>query len=211
VLVIRPLVVGFPRTMRAIPLRSLGVVSLLAVTPTVMTVVRAGHDVRLALVAAAVVGGAGLAYAIDDDAESLLAASPTSLANRRAARLAAALVLSLVSWGIALAVVGSAGLSTDGRLAGLAAEALAASGVAVAIAATVRRELGLDHTGLVGASAGVTAVLFLTLMSMRYSWLPRVGESGSTGRWLWVALAGWATVGWASRDPAAPVPGRRPG
>lgn len=199
---IRPVVVAFPRTMRAVPWRSTCAVAVLAAAPTVGTVLRGGHDLVLAFVAASVVGGAGLAYAVDDDAAAIAAASPTPLVQRRAGRVIAALLVVALGWGVAFAVGRSVELMNGVRFSDLAIEAVTAAGLAIAVAAGMDRKLLVDRTGLAGVATAVVSMLFITVMSTRYRWLPQLGGTEHHDRWLGLAAVGWLGVWWTSRDPA---------
>jgi hypothetical protein len=199
---ISPLVVAFPRTMRALPLGPLGVISALVAAPTVMTVARAGDDLGWALIAAAVVGGAGLAYAVDDDAADLLAASPTTLAARRAARIVATALVVAVGWFVVLVVGWTAGVLRGARIGDLAIEAIAAAGIAVAVASGLRRDLGAERVGMLGAATAVVAMLFVTILATRYAWMPALGTTRNHDLWLWLACAAWLGVWWTVKDPA---------
>jgi hypothetical protein len=164
--------------------------------PTAWTLARHGHDLRYAWVFAALIGAAGLAFAVDDDAAVLLAASPTPLLIRRAARVVAAAGPVVVAW---LAVIALSAIAD--RLDVLGIEALTTVGVALAVAGSARRA-GNTGTGLSGLVAGVVAMLLVTGFSMRYPALPRLGEAHPHLRWLWLAAAAWATALWSARDEA---------
>jgi hypothetical protein len=200
--VIKPLVVAFPRMMRSIPLLPLTAIVLLAAAPTVLTVARHGDDLGLALVVAAVVGGAGLAYGVDDDAAALLAASPTTLAERRAARIGAAALVVSLGWLVVLAVAWGAGLLEGAPLGALAVEALTAAGLAVAVAAGLGRTALGEHSGMVGALAAVVVMLLITALAVRYTWLPALGFHRNHDEWLGLAAAAWVAVWWKAKDPA---------
>jgi hypothetical protein len=176
--------------------------SALAAAPTLITVARSGRNLELALIAAAVVGGAGFAYAVDDDAAATLAASPTPLAPRRAARIVGAALVATTGWLVVFVVAWGAGLLGGMRIGDLAIEGVTAAGVAVAVAAALRRALDVEHTGLAGAATAVVGMLFITMLSTRYPWLPALGSPLRHDAWLLVALAAWVGVGWTARDPA---------
>jgi hypothetical protein len=191
--------------MRAVPLGSLALVAGLAAAPTIITVARSGSNLDLALIVAALLSGAGLAYAVDDDAAALLASSPTTLAARRTARIVAAAFVIAVGWFLLLLTGSLAGLRLHGdRFRDLATEAFTAAGIGLAVAATLRRELSVERAGLIGAAAAVLAMVFVTSLSMRYSWMPALGNPQHHDNWLWLAVAAWAGVCWTARDPAGP-------
>lgn len=198
----RPIVLAFPRTLRTLPVRSLLVVALVAVAPTALTVARAGHDLHVATVVAALVGGAGLAYALDDDARALLASSPSTLAERRAARVLAGSLVVGAAWVAVWALAGAASLTAGLAPRDLAIDALAASGLAVGTASAAQRSGTADHVGFVGLVAAVTTMAVVTALAQRITWLPSLAGGPTHGRWLWVAAASWSWVCWTSRDPA---------
>ena len=189
-------------TARAVPLRSIAGVAALAAAPAVITVARGGTDLAYAWVAAAVVGGAGLAYAVDDDAEVLVAPSPVPLWLRRALRLLIAAAVVTAGWSVATVAGAGAGLLEGRPTSDLAVEAFTAAGVAIAVAGAAHRRLGVDQAGLGGAATGVLSLLVVTALASRYAWLPRLGAAEQHDRWLWVAALGWAVTAWTSRDPA---------
>ena len=194
-----PAVVAWPRTLRAIAMRPIVGVAVGSALPTALALARHGRDLRIAWVFAAVLGGAGLAFAVDDDAGVLLAASPTPLLIRRAARVVAAAGPVVVGW---LAVLASSRVADrlDGiRFDMLGIVALTAAGVALAAAGSGRRG-GNTGTGLAGLVAGVVAMLVVTALSFQYPSLPRLGEPAHQMRWLWLAGAAWATAIWSARD-----------
>ena len=198
-----PLVVSFPRTLRALSLPSLAAVVALAALPTFVTVARGGRDLRIALVAAALVGGAAIAYGVDDDAASVVAPSPTTLAWRRATSIFAATLVAATSWAAVLAVGGTTVSISAQELRGLGVEAVTAAGVGIAVAAWIGRDRGQERTGLAGAATAIVLMLFITVLAMRYPWLPALGRAQNHDRWLWLAGIGWAGVWWTARDPAA--------
>mgnify|MGYP000751782012 CR=1 FL=1 len=75
---------------RALPLPTLAAIAGLAAVPSAVVLLRGGSSYDGALVAAALAFGASTAFAVEDPAEETLSASPTPLAARRAAELAAA-------------------------------------------------------------------------------------------------------------------------
>ncbi|HUR18426.1 MAG TPA: hypothetical protein VMZ51_05740 [Acidimicrobiales bacterium] len=180
----------------------------LALAPTVVTVARGGHELLLAFVTAAVVGGAGLAQAVDDDAAVLLASAPTSLARRRAGRLAVALIVMLAAW-LGVAVAGALGGGLDQLpIRRLVVEAVTAAGIGIAVAAATARRGVTNRPGLTGALMSVVTMVTITLTAEQYGALPRLGDAAHHGRWLWLAAAAWLAAAWASRDPAR-APGVR--
>jgi hypothetical protein len=199
----RPSVVAFPRTLRALSLRSLATVAALAAMPTLVTVARGGRNLDLALVAAALVGGAALAYSVDDDAASVVAPSPTTLGVRRATSIFAATLVVATSWAAVLAVGGTTVTISTQDIRNLGVDAVTAAGVGIAVAAWIARDRGEERTGLAGSATAIVLMLFITVLAMRYPWLPALGRAQNHDRWLWLAGVAWAGVWWTARDPAA--------
>lgn len=95
-----------------------------------------GYAVQVLRGAAILLAG-GLAVALDDPAADLLAASPTTLARRWAARLGLAIGVTAGCWGLLLAWVG--GVVHGVPWLALSVEAAALGGLALAISAALRR------------------------------------------------------------------------
>jgi hypothetical protein len=186
--------VAFPRTLRAVELCPVGALSVAAALPTVVTVARHGHDLGLAWVAAALLGAAAGAYAVDDDAAAVLASSPTPLSWRRAARVMATACPVLIAWVVVVVVSVASGRWHDVPLVLLAVEALTVLGVSIAVAG--------QAGGMAGMFLGVVALLVVSVLSVQYPWLPRVGDPVNHDRFLLLALAAWVAVAWSWRDPA---------
>lgn len=198
-----PLVVSFPRTLRALSLHSIAALAALAALPTVVTVAQGGRDLELALVAAALVGGAAIAFGVDDDAAAVLAPSPTTLVWRRATSILAATLIVATGWAAVLVVGGATVAISTQELRSLGVEAVTAAGVGIAAAAWISRDRDQERTGLAGAATAIVSMLFITVLAMRYPWLPALGRAQNHDRWLWVAGIAWAGVWWTARDPAA--------
>ncbi len=197
-----PPLVAFAHTVRAVPTGALLAVAALTAAPAVITAARGGSDFSLALVAAAVLGGAGFAYAVDDDAAVVLAASPITLARRRAIRILVALLVVVIAWELVVAVAASADSFDHVPFADLAVEAFTAAGIAIAVATATTRRGSVEKNGIAGVGAAVLVMLMVTTMAQKYAWLPQVGQPQHHDRWLWIAAAAWAIAGYASRDPA---------
>lgn len=190
-------------TARAVPVVSIGGVAALAALPTLVTVARGGTRLAGALAVAALLGGAGLGYALDDPASPVLAASPIPLGVRRLRRVVVAAAIVGTAWALSAAVaVGSGHLAGAGTVRGWGALALAASGVALAVGAVGQRALDQRRPGFAGLVAAVLTVLVSSVLAQRYPWLPTVASPRAAGRWAAVAVPAWAIAAWASRDPA---------
>jgi hypothetical protein len=197
-----PALVAFPHTVRATPVASLLTMSAMAAVPAVITALRGGTNFSGALVAAAVIGGAGFAHAVDDDAAVVLASSPTSLFRRRAVRIVVAFVALAAGWELALAATGAANALEGIRMPDLAVEALTAAGVGVAAATAAKRNGYPGRSGVAGVATALLTMLTITAMAQQYRWLPQLSVAAHHERWLWVAATAWGMAVWASRDPA---------
>lgn len=196
-----PLAQGWWRCARALSGRTLGGIALLAGGPTVIVLTQGGHDFGFALLVAALVVGAAMAFTVEDPAAETLAASPTSLARRRLVR-ASVLVASAMLLGIVLVVLADArGEVTAEELGRRAAELAAVAGIATAAAGQAHR-VGLPGAALGGAMAASLVTLVVSSLSFRYDALPSLVTTVHHERWWWIAVAGCAVTAWVWRDPA---------
>ena len=155
---------------------------------------------------AAILLACGLALVLDDPAADLLAASPTTVARRWAARLLLAAGLTAFAW-ILLLVWVDAVADAVPWLA-LSVEAAALGAFAVAVAAALRRWREVCEPGALTAPAVFGGVLAANLLPQRWSLLAAdPSAAGWTASHLrWAALLGAAVVVVAA---AAQDPGRR--
>ncbi|MFZ6003015.1 MAG: hypothetical protein ACOYXM_03705 [Actinomycetota bacterium] len=188
---------------RAMPIGTLCGALALAAAPTAGALARGGTSYSGALIAAAVVGSSTAAFAVDDAAGETLAASPTSLARRRALRLIAIALLLSATWAVLIFVAAQRGTVTGDDLALRAAEAAAVSGTALAVAGIAHAYL-LPAAGSMGAVAGALSVLVVSSLAVRFRELPALVTVENHGRWWLVSLAGWCFAFWTWRDPARP-------
>jgi hypothetical protein len=107
----------------------------------------------------------------------------------------------VAGWLVTAAVAGASG-SPAGSLSDRAVDAAVCSGIAVAFAATAHRRFGPAPAGLPAAAFAVVAVLTISALSMRMTWLPTIEPGAPRGRWLWVGLVAWGVAARQSRDPA---------
>ncbi len=190
-------------TLRVLPLRSLGAVGLLVVVPTAVTSFRGGTDFVVPLTLGVLMGGAGLGYAFDDPASATLAASPTPLLVRRLWRLAMAVAIVGLAWGVAFVVASvSAPLALHGMGRTWGYEVVSVAGLAVAINAAGQRRLGVGSLGFAGLVGSLLVVFTVSVTAARLPWLPSVAFPEAADRWLWVAIPAWLVAGWNSRDLA---------
>ena len=101
-----------------------------------------------------------------------------------------------------------AGLASDhsgSPAADRAAELLAVTGVAAGAAGLVQRSGGAAAAPT-GAVAGPLSALLISSLAFRFHGLPAIASSANASsanhsRWWIVALIGWTTAAWVSRDP----------
>lgn len=175
-----------------------------------------GHSLSLTAARTAIAMLAiGTGFALDDPAAATLAASPTSLPRRRAARCA--LAVAGAAMGLGLILAGARYWSGEAASAPLTAVLL--EGVALCAVALAASAVSIGWRGATsGGPAAIRAVLLLVLVdtvtSRRFpKWSLQASPGSPTwsqSRWLWAAVftAAAVTLAWQSRDPAARL-GRR--
>lgn len=191
---------AWPPTTRSLPLPTVAAVLGMAMVPTAVLLVQGADDFAGAVIAAVLLSGATVAYLVEDPAGDTLSASPTSLARRRLLRLAAIALAVAVTLLVVLVVATSRAPIGPLRLADRAVELLAVTGAAAGTAGLVHRSGGAAAAPS-GAVAGPLSALLISSLAFRIHGLPAVGSSAYHGRWWILALVGWATAAWASRDP----------
>ena len=172
----------------------------MAAIPAATLVVQGADDFSGALIAAILLSGATAGYLVEDPAGDTLSASPTSLARRRLLRLATIALGVTVT--LLLVVVAATSQVPIGplRLADRAAELLAVTGVAAGTAGLVQRSGGAAAAPT-GAVAGPLSALLISSLAVRFHGLPAIASAANHDRWWIVALVGWTTAAWVSRDP----------
>jgi hypothetical protein len=192
-----PLVVPL---VRAMPWPATAALLALGVLPAAVTAARGGSDLGGAVVACAVVASAVVAYAFDEQARSVLNASPVASSRREVVRLT--LLLGAVA-GAALVVASIAGSRDPAALDHLdarLAEATATGALSLAVAALEQRRDG-GRTSLGAVLSGPLAVLTISAVASRVPWLPSLGMAPDAGRWWVVAAAASAVAAWYGGDP----------
>jgi hypothetical protein len=169
----------------------------LSVAPATIAVATGNDELSMAVVAAVVIGGAVAAFAADDVAGNVVAATPASLARRRGRRLAVLGLFAGVIWAlVAVAVLWRDPHAAD-RVADRLAELAAISGLSAAAGASAdRRDLPVVPAAVVGP---MTALL-MSSFAYRFPQLPTIGGSGDAGAWTLIAALGWGAAAWESRD-----------
>lgn len=175
---------------------------LLAAVPTMVAALRGRSDFVGAVEAAAIFAGAALGFAVDDPAALTLEPSPTTLVERRLARLVPSVALVAVVVG-ALAWLASRWSAVPLPLGFIAVELCAAAGGSLAIAAAARTD-GPVLSGLGGALGALLLLGLVTSLATRYSGLPMINQREFHDRWWWLAALGAAAAVWGSLDPGRP-------
>ena len=191
---------AWPPSTRGLPLPTVAAVLAMATVPVAALLARGADDFSGAVISAILLSGATAGYLVEDPAGDTLSASPTSLARRRLLRLAAIALAVAVT--LLVAVVAATTQVPIGplRLADRAAELLAVTGVAAGTAGLVQRSGGAAAAPT-GAVAGPLSALLISSLALRFHGLPAIASSANHNRWWIVALVGWTTAAWVSRDP----------
>lgn len=173
----------------------------LAGVPALVMVARSGRDLTAVTVLLALGAGASLAWASEDPAADLLTATPFSSAARLVVRLLAVVVVAAGVVGVVLAAV-AVGPGLPGDLGLRPLEALAATGVAVAVGLGARAR-GDRAPGPSGVLAGLLVPGLVAALAVRWPQaMPTFIDGPVHGRWWYVALMGAGVAGWLGRDPA---------
>lgn len=190
----------------------LAIVAAGALVTATTPVLDDGYAIQVLRGAAILLAG-GLAMVLDDQSADVLAASPTTLMRRWAARLGLAVGVCAVAWTGALAWAGV----VAGGLPWLAlsVEAAALAAFAVALAAALRRWRDIREPGALVAPAVFGAVIGANLLPQRWSLL--AGDPSGLGwmaahvRWAAVLLATLVVLVVAAQDPARRRPSQGAG
>lgn len=172
----------------------------LAMAPTVVIVIVNGRKVGNGLIVAFLLGGAALAWSVEDPVGEAFVALPVSSAARRGLRVM--FVGLIVAGGLAVTVAVAAigpGVPRDwvDRLPELAA----ATSVALAVGLVGNRS-GERAPAAIGITAGVLGVIVIAALAMRWpTMLPRLAAGPMHVRWWAIAGAGALVAIWVGRDP----------
>ncbi len=181
-----------------LPWGRIGALSSLAAGIVLVPLMTGREDLTGPTVAAGLIVGATVALAFDEPARAITDAAPIGPPRRRVHHLGVIVgVVVVVASGLAL-VVAAAGEAVDDvdlRLAEMAA----ASGVSAAVASG-RHRRGAASVSVDVALAGPLAVLFVSALAQRLTWLPSVGRPERSSLWWLVAALTWATALWSARD-----------
>ena len=156
---------------------------------------------------------AGAAFVLDDAAGATADATPTSLARRRALRVALALPLLCLAWALSLQVTAPGGdtLFGPGARGGLSVQFAAMLALTFAASAVALRLVPDGRGGWAGVVAPFLLLCVAHWLPARWTLLAAPGDPAwmaSQHRWAALLALGLLTLAWASRDPAA-RPGHR--
>lgn len=175
-----------------------GLVGLAAI----ITQVSRGRSLTETYALALVTSTAGLGFALDDPASEIVAASPTSLARRRAIRVLIAVTITIGVWVLVAAVVAT---SRRNRFPtyDIVIEIAALAAIGLATGAAVQRRT--DSPG--GPTAALVVLVGPAFMSGVAFRDVRVFPSLVPGqdlreRWVWLTVVALIMLISASRDPA---------
>jgi hypothetical protein len=151
----------------------------------------------------------GAAFLFDDAAQATTGATPTSLARRRALRVALALPLVGGVWSAALWYATAAGNPSDAYgpsdRGALTVQFVALLAVTLAVAAVALRAMPDQPGGWTGVVAPCALLAAAYMLPHRWALLAAPGEEAwPAAQQRWAALLALAllTLAWASRDPA---------
>jgi hypothetical protein len=179
-------------TLRMASLGSVAATVAFGILPVVVTVGRGGRDVFGQSVLAAIVAGAALGWAAEDEGGELLASAPVRARERFAIRLVATAAVAAAALALA-ATVTAIGPGLPQGVVDRLPEALAAAAVAVGIGVVAARR-GEKAVGPVAVIAGFLSIVIMAGLAMRWGWLlPTFLPSSTHSRW-WIVVAGGALV-----------------
>jgi hypothetical protein len=172
-------------------------------------VVVALHDREAAtpLEAVAILLASAAGFAFDDPAAEVLAASPTTLRQRRTARLALLGAPIVLTW---LALVAAQGPASWAEMWALAAMFAGLLGLSLSIAGVAGRRSTTGRGGIVAGPGLFVLVIASTLIPPRWRPLPLGDVPGGWTpiyvRWSAAAAIGLLVFLWSSQDPARITP-----
>jgi hypothetical protein len=161
-----------------------------------------GHDLAEIYALALVASTAGLGFALDDPAAETIAASPTPLARRRIHRVGIAGTITVTTWMVIAGVVATSDTQqfpTYDVIIEVAA--LAAIGLATSALVQRRRQAPGGPTAALVVLVGPAFLYGVVFRDVRI-FPSLVPGQDLRERWIWLTLAGTASLVRASRDPA---------
>lgn len=191
---------------RALPRRTLlgGCAAALVLGAAAAPRIDDAGDTVLLLRGAEVLLAGTLAFAFDDAAAVVLAASPTSLRRRLLVALGLCAALVAAVWGVL--VVEAAVLADASAVPGLTVELVALSAIGAATAAGLRTWRGHVEPGVLAAPAVLGTLIAVAVLPASLDMLHPSpdwpGWDGAVVRWAVVAAVMALVVVRATRDPA---------
>jgi hypothetical protein len=183
-------------TARSLPLVAIAAILLATTIPTIWTL-ESGLGLPLVSISFVWVTSA---FAVDDDAGELTAASVIPLWRRRAMRLTVIATAGAIVWCALLAAI-----AVDETIANRAIplrEAITVGALSLGLAGVVHH-IDQRSAALSGAFGAALVVLAITALAFRWQWLPSLGLVHHHARWWIPAAVGAAAAVFTSRDPAA--------
>jgi len=187
-------------TARVAHLGAAGLTIALAAVPAVIAVARGDTVVSAPLIAAGLLAGATLGWAVDDQAAELLASMPVASPVRTSLRVGLVALVSIIG-AFLIALVVALGPGLPPGLGDRLPESAAAAGTALGVGLVASRR-GERAAGPVGVTAGLLTVGLVAALAMRWpATLPALAAGPTHGRWWILALAALAVAVHAGRDP----------
>jgi hypothetical protein len=184
-------------------LATVAVILATAAMPTLWTLARGRSSFGLPLVAASLIGTLA-AFAVEDPAGEITAASVVPLWRRRLIRLAVVGLPGCVVWAVLLVVIVLAEGDAKSSWAVPTRELLTIGAIAFGLAGLAHRR-DERSAALAGAFGSVLAMGLISAFAFRYRWLPSLGMIDHHERWWFAAGVGVVAAALSSRDAAAPV------
>ena len=190
-------------TARSLPLATVAVILTAAAMPTIWTLALGRSSFGLPLVAASFIGTLA-AFAVDDPAGELTAASVVPLWRRRVTRLVVVGLPGCAVWATLLVVIALAEGEAMSSWAVPTREIVTIGAIAFGLAGLAHRR-DERSAALAGAFGSVLAMGLISAFAFRYRWLPSLGMIDHHERWWFAAGVGVVAAALSSRDAAAPV------
>lgn len=194
-------------TVRSLPLAAIAAILVAVAAPTVWTLARGRTSFDFPLVAASFTGTLA-AFAVDDPAGELTAASVVPLWRRRAMRLMVVGLAGCVVWAALLVAIHLAADGATSNWSSPTREIVTIGAIALGLAGVVHRR-DERSAAFVGAFGSALVVLVVSAFAFRYRWLPSIGMIEQHERWWFAAGIGIVAAAVMSRDAATPVHRRR--
>lgn len=193
----------FGYTARSLPLATIAAIVTAAATPTLWTLALGRSSFGFPLVAASFVGALA-AFAVDDPAGELTAASVVPLWRRRVMRLVVVGVPGCAIWAVLLVVIMVAEGGATPSWTVPTRETITIGAIAFGLGGLAYRR-DERSAALAGAFGSALTVLLVSAFAFRYRWLPSLGLIDRHERWWFAAGIGIGAAALTSRDAAMSV------